>query len=125
MKSNGLKSGKIDTNTQNVKILCIECGRTLEFRVENETIVGGDGIIAINLPSAVCHECLNTVLDKLADPPGLVCTRNLNPILAGEIIGSFDFLLSPSQAVDFFLFVFPENDLVHAACKRRLRGEKE
>ncbi len=119
MKSKKVKSGKIDKNTRIVKIPCIECGRLLKFRIENETVVESEGVIAVNFPGAVCQDCIDSVLDKVADPPGLVCIKILSQILAGEIIMSFDFLLPPSQAVDFFLSMFPENGLVYAACKER------
>jgi hypothetical protein len=98
---------KTDKNRRIVNIPCIECGRKLlKFHIENETVIDGEGVIAMNFPGAVCPDCIDAVLGQVADPPGLVCIKNLNPMLAKEFIESFDFLLHPSQAVDFFLTLF-------------------
>jgi hypothetical protein len=120
MKRNTSKSDKIGKNIRNVKIPCIECGDLLKFRIENDIIVDGDGVIAANIPGAVCPDCIDSVLDNVADPPGLCCIKNLSPILAREIILDFTFMLPPSQAVKFFASLFPENDLVCAAGTQRL-----
>ena len=111
MNSKKVKSGKIDKNVRNVKIPCIDCGKLLNFSIENEIVVEGDGVIAVNFPGAVCRDCIDSVLDKVADPPGLVCIKNLSPILAKELMLNFKFLLSPSQAVKFFVSLFPESRL--------------
>ena len=68
-------------------------------------------MIAVNFPGAVCHDCIDSVLDKVEDPPGLVCIKELSPILAREIILNFTFMLPPSQAVKFFVSLFPESGL--------------
>jgi hypothetical protein len=52
--------------------------------------------------------CIDSVLDKVADPPGLVCIKNLNPIMAKELLLNFKFQLPSSQAVKFFASLFPE-----------------
>jgi hypothetical protein len=92
-----------------MKIPCVECGRTLVFRIENETVVEGEGVIAVNFPGAVCHDCIDSVLDKVEDPPGLVCIKNLSPILAKELLLNLKFLRYPSQAVKLFVSLFPES----------------
>jgi hypothetical protein len=123
MKKNTLKSDRIDKIIRNVKVPCIGCGDLMMFRIENETVLEGEGRIVFNIPGAVCQDCIDSVLDKVADPPGLVCINELSPILAGDIIMSFDFLLPPSQAVDFFRSMFPDNGLVYAAAAQRLHLE--
>ena len=80
----------------------------------------GDGVIAVNFPGAVCQDCIDSVLDKVEDPPGLVCIKNLSPILAQELILNFTFLLPSSQAVKFFASLFPESGLVDEAYAQRL-----
>jgi hypothetical protein len=50
-------------------------------------------------------------LDKVADPPGLVCIHELSPILARELILNFTFLLPLSEVVKFFVSLFPESGL--------------
>ncbi|MHB8118782.1 MAG: hypothetical protein ACYDHX_08655 [Methanothrix sp.] len=108
MKSQLSKSDKRNKSIRNVKVPCLECGRILKFRIENEIIVAGDGVIAFNFPGAICHDCIDSVLDKVADPSGLVCIKNLSPIMAKELLLSFTFLLPLSEAVKFFVSLFPE-----------------
>jgi hypothetical protein len=108
MTSKLLRDDKIDKIVRNVKVPCIECGKMMKFRIRNDIVLEGDGVIACNIPGAVCHDCIDSVLDKVADPPGLVCIKNLNPIMAKELILDFAFLLPPLQAVKFFVSLFPE-----------------
>jgi len=63
-----------------MKIPCIDCGKLLNFSIENEVVVEGDGMIACNIPGAVCQDCVGSLLDRVSDPPGLVCIKNLSPI---------------------------------------------
>jgi hypothetical protein len=105
MKKNKLRSdgiGKI------VEVSCVECGGILKFCIKNEVVVEGDGVIAINFPGAVCQECIESVLERVNDPPALVCIKNLSPILARELLLSFAFLLPSSEAVKFFSTLFQE-----------------
>lgn len=120
MKSKKVKSGKINKNARNVKVPCVECGFMLKFSIENEIVVSGDGVIAANFPGAVCQDCIDSVLDKVADPPGLICLKDLNPILAQEIILNFEFLLPSSEVAKFFVTLFQENELVYEAAAQRL-----
>ena len=123
MNGNTLKSDKIGKNIRNVKIPCIECGDLLKFRIENDVVVEGDGVVACNIPGAVCQDCIDSVLDKVADPPGLICLIDLNPTLAQEIIQNFRFILPSSEVVRFFVTLFPENELVYAAAAQRLNSQ--
>ena len=91
-----------------VLLSCIECSRSLRFRIENDVVVEGEGKIAINVPGAVCEDCVDLLLSRVADPPGLVCINRLSPILAREILRSFTFLLPRSEALEFFAVLFPE-----------------
>jgi hypothetical protein len=125
MKRQKVKSNKTNKNVRNVKIHCIDCGRILKFIIENGVIVESDGVIACNIPGAICHDCIESVLEKVADPPGLICIKNLDPILAREIIMNFNFLLPPSNAIDLFRSMFPDNDLVYAACEQRLHCDRK
>ena len=104
-------TSKINKNTRNVKIPCIECGCMLKFRIKDDVVVEGDGRIACNVPGAVCPECVESLLDKVADPPGLVCVNELSPILAQELLLNFTFLLTSSEALEFFVSLFPESGL--------------
>jgi hypothetical protein len=88
MESKTVKSGKINKNIQNVEFLCINCGKTLNFSIKDEIVIqGSEGIIAVNLPGAICPDCVHLVLDRVADPPGLICLNKLSSTLAEEIIG--------------------------------------
>jgi len=109
MKRITLKCNKIGKNIRNVKIPCIECGDLLKFRIENEIVIQGNSVIAVNFPGAVCQDCIESVLYKVADPPGIVCIKNLSPILAKELLLSFTFLLPLADATKFFSTLFPEN----------------
>lgn len=100
----------IDNNYRNVTIPCIECGRMLGFHIENDIVVKGDGRIVCNIPGAVCPDCIESILDKVDDPPGLVCFEGLSPILAREILKSFTFLLPKSEAIEFFALLFPNGE---------------
>lgn len=105
------KDEKIDKIVRNVKIPCVECGKLLNFRTENDIVVSGNGVIASNFPGAICHDCIDSVLEKVADPPGLVCIKNLSPIMAKELLHNFKFLLPTSHAVKFFVSLFPKSGL--------------
>ena len=94
-----------------VLLSCVECGRSLRFRIENEVIVQGEGRIACNIPGAVCLDCVESLLNRVADPPGLVYINRLSPILAREILRSFVFMLPRSEFVEFFATLFPEVEL--------------
>jgi hypothetical protein len=109
MKKNELKSDRLD---KNVEVPCVECGRMLKFIIKDETVVDGVGIIAINIPGAVCQECINAVLDMVADPPGLVCIKSLTPVIAQEFLSNFKFILPLSEVVKFFGSLFPENQFI-------------
>ena len=111
MTSQLLKDDKIAKIVRNVKIPCVECGDLLKFSIKKEIVVEGDGVIAVNFPGAICHDCIDSVLEKVADPPGLVCIKNLNPIMAKELLLNFKFLLPTSEAVTFFVSLFPESGL--------------
>jgi len=91
-----------------VLLSCVECNRMLRFRIENGIIVEGEGRIAINVPCVVCEDCLESLLNRVADPPGLVCINRLSPILVREILKSLTFLLPKSEAFSFFASLFPE-----------------
>jgi len=112
MKRNTFKSDKINKNIRNVKIPCINCGKLLDFSIEGETVVDGVGIIAVNIPGVVCHDCINAVLSLVADPPGLICIKSLNPVIAQEFLYNFEFRLPLSEAVRFFGSLFPENQFI-------------
>jgi hypothetical protein len=107
MKKKRINFNRIDKNARNVMMPCIECRKMAKFHVENEIVKEGEGIIAVNIPCAVCQDCVHSVLDRVADPPGLVCIKNLSPVLVEEIIESLDFLLPRESAVEFFRSIFP------------------
>lgn len=100
----------IDNNSKNVSIPCKECGRMLRFRIQNEVVVGGEGKIAINVPAAVCEGCVDRLLGRVGDPPGLVIFDGLSAIVAREMVESFPLLLSKSEALKFLTTLFPELD---------------
>jgi hypothetical protein len=101
----------VNKNTRNVKIPCGECGKMLKFSIRNDVVVEGDGVIAVNFPGAACRDCIDSVLNQVSDPPGLICIKELSPILAREILMSFTFLRPKSEAVKFFVLLFPESGL--------------
>ncbi len=98
----------IINNGKNVTIPCIECGHSLRFRIENEVVVDGEGRIACNIPCAVCPDCVESLLSRVADPPGLLCVEGLSSVMVEELLRSFTFLLSKAEAVEFFASLFPE-----------------
>jgi hypothetical protein len=98
-------------NVRIVKIPCIECGRVLKIRIENDIVVAGENRISINLPGVICPNCVDSVLEKVADPPGLICVRELSAVMAREIVRDFTFLLPISYSVEFFASLFPESGL--------------
>ena len=95
-------------NYKSVTIPCIECGRMFEFHIEDDVVVGSEARIAINIPGAVCLDCIDLLLDRVADPPGLIIFDGLSAIVAREIMKSFTFLLPRSEAAKFFASFFPE-----------------
>jgi hypothetical protein len=99
---------RINNNRRCVTIPCIECNSMLEFRIEGDVVVEADGRIAINVPCVVCEDCVESLLDRVADPPGLIIFDGLSAILVREILRSFAFLLSRSEAIGFFSVLFPE-----------------
>ena len=85
-----------------VLLSCVECGRSLRFRIENEVVVEGEGRIAINVPCGVCLDCVDLLLSRVADPPGLIIFDGLSAIVARETLKSFSFLRPKSEASRFF-----------------------
>ena len=68
-------------------------------------------MIAVNFPAAICPECIDSVLNLVSDPSGLICIKEMSPILASELLRSFTFLLPLSEAMKFFALLFPESGL--------------
>jgi glycerol-3-phosphate dehydrogenase len=95
-------------NSRRVTIPCIECSRKLRFRTEAGVVVEGDGIIACNIPAVVCPECVESVMSRVADPPGLICVDGLSVEMAVEMLQSFAFVLPTSEATAFFEELFPK-----------------
>jgi hypothetical protein len=94
-----------------VKIPCINCGRQLGFNIKTD-IVTSDSVIAINFPGAICQDCIDSVLNRMPDLPGLICLKELNPTLAQEFINNFKFMLPISEAIEFFSSLFSENQFI-------------
>jgi hypothetical protein len=113
MRKKRLKSNKKDKTNRDVKIPCVGgCGNLLKFHIENEIVIEGEGVIAMNFPGAVCHDCIESLLSKVADPPGLVCIKSLSPVIAQEFLTNFEFILPLPDAVKFFGSLFPENRFI-------------
>jgi hypothetical protein len=124
MNRNRLKSDKIDKTIRDVKVKCIECGKSLKFRTKNEIVIEGEGVIAMNFPAAVCQGCINNALDLVADPSGLICVNNLNALLVREFLSNFKFLLPYSEAVKFFVSLFPQSGLIDYVATKRLQKDE-
>lgn len=92
---------------RSVSIFCFECGSALRFRIENDVIVDGEGRIAINVPAAVCEGCVDSLLQRVGDPPGLIIFDRLSAIVAQELLQSFPLLLPKSDARRFLAALFP------------------
>jgi len=95
-------------NIRIVNMPCIECRRMLKFRIRDDVVVEGEGRIVANVPGAVCPDCMESLLDRVADPPGLVCIEGMSSIMAEELLQSLEFLLPREEAVEFFKRLFPE-----------------
>lgn len=93
---------------RSVPLPCVQCGKALRFCVANDIVIQGEGRIAISVPCAVCPECVESLLQRVQDPPGLVIFEGLSAIVARELLESFPFLLNKSEAVAFFGLLFPE-----------------
>jgi hypothetical protein len=124
MKKNRIKYNKIDKNARNVMMPCIGCGKMLKFHVKNENVIEGEGVIAMNFPGAVCHGCIHSVLDRVAEPEGLVCIKKLDPILGSEFLLDFKFLLPYSEAVKFFASLFRDSEMIDEAATKRLQRDE-
>ena len=108
MKAQLSKDDKINKIVRNVKIPCVGCGDLLKFSIKNKIVVEGEGTIVCNIPGAVCPDCIDSVLEKVADPPGPVCFKNLNPNIAQEFLSNFELMLPQHEAINFFESLFPE-----------------
>ena len=97
-----------ESNNRCVPLPCVQCGKTLRFCVANDFVIQGEGRIACSVPCAVCPECLDRLLERVQDPPGLVIFDGLSAIVARELLESFPPLLPKSEAVAFFGLLFPE-----------------
>ena len=96
-------------NNNRIAIIpCLECGSELEFHIKNNVVIGGNGIIAGNIPAAICPDCIGTLLGKLPDPPGIIRLDGLSSEMARVLLESFTFILSRSEAFKFFRGLFPE-----------------
>ena len=96
------------SNNRSVALPCVQCGKSLRFCVANDVIIEGEGRIAISVPCAVCEGCLDQLLERVQDPPGLVIFEGLSAIVARELLESFPLMLKKSAAVAFFGLLFPE-----------------
>lgn len=96
----------MNNNVRILTIPCIECGNMLQFCIEDEVIVQSDGRIAINVPAVVCEGCVERLLQRVGDPPGLIIFEGLSAIVAKEIVESFPLLLPKSDALEFFQALF-------------------
>jgi len=101
----------VNKKIRNVKISCVECGRIMKFSIRNDIVVKGNGVIAVNFPAAICPDCIDSALSQVSDPPGLICIKELSPILARELLQSFTFLMPKSEAIEFLALLFPESGL--------------
>jgi YgiT-type zinc finger domain-containing protein len=101
-------TSRINNNSRSATLPCIECGRMLRFRIVNEVVVGSEGRIVANVPCAVCPDCVESLLDRMVDPPGLICIDRLSPELAQGLLKIFAFLLPRLEALEFFKRLFPE-----------------
>lgn len=97
-----------ESNNRCIPLPCVQCGKSLRFCVANDVIIEGEGRIAINLPAAVCEGCLDRLLERVGDPPGLVIFEGLSAIVAQDLLESFPLMLKKSEAVAFFGLLFPE-----------------
>ena len=97
-----------NNNERIVHIPCIQCKRILRFRIRDSIVVEVEGRIACNIPGAVCPDCIESLLDRVADPPGLICIERLSPVLAQGLLESFEFLLPKAEALKFLKKLFPE-----------------
>jgi len=64
--------------------------------------------MAYNIPAAVCLDCVESLLGKLPDPPGIIRLDMVSSDMAWVLLESFTFLLPRSEAVKFFRGLFPE-----------------
>lgn len=95
-------------NIRVVNIPCIECGCILRFCIKDDAVFDGEGRIVANIPGAVCPDCVESLLDRIADPPGLVCIEEMSLLMAQYLLQSLEFLLQRQEAVEFFKRLFPE-----------------
>ncbi len=97
------------SNNRCVPLSCVQCGKAaLRFYVANDVIIEGKGRIACSVPCAVCPECVDRLLKRVQDPPGLVIFDGLSAIVAQELLENFPLMLSKSDAVKFLATLFPE-----------------
>jgi len=82
-----------------------------------------DGRFAINTPGIVCPDCTDDVLDKVPDPPGLLCANELSAKTAGSILLETEFMRDDVDGVHFFIQLFPDSvQIFHAAAVRLHRN---
>ena len=102
----------INNNDRRIIIPCIECGFKLEFHIKDDVVVDKGGLIACNLPAAICSDCVDAILAKVPDPPGIIRLEGLSQEMVRALLESFTFLLPKSEALEFFASLFPKVELV-------------
>jgi hypothetical protein len=94
---------------------CYGCRKELNV-YQTDGGLRSDDDIAMNLPGIVCFDCSFDLVNKVPDPPGLVCVRELTPATAVAALETREFLRPAEEAVLFFIHLFPTNSQVIAAC---------
>jgi hypothetical protein len=95
-------------STRSVSLRCFICGRPLRFLVANNVVVETEGIIACNVPCSVCYNCADVLVDRLPDPPGIVCIDRLSRFVCEDLLESLPLIWAKSDAIAFFQSLFPE-----------------
>lgn len=108
-----------------MQLECINCGDPVAIHATRSGFVS-DGCFAIDIPGVICSdECLDDLIDKMADLPQLACTEELTLSNAFDAILAMDFLENICEAMDFFIQFFPANAQILDAAAVRLHGAGE
>ena len=101
---------------------CANCGKLVPTD-ENDGIISvrdGAGVISINLSGIICDNCVHVVMDKVPDPPGLVCLYQLSYTQALEVVSNNSFLTDTFKAVSFFVELYQGKTEIYDTASVRL-----
>lgn len=97
------------------EIQCFDCGKYILLHATDYGLECDGGHISINLPGAICSECMPDIAEKIPNPPGISFVRTLTAKMAAAALQSGALLRPADESALFFTKLYPVSGRVFAA----------